>query len=461
MHIRQSGEGPHPFTCQASRGFSIQDTDQKDTTMDRPGAFLTLCLLVFSAVASSSVSGADVTRFRGARGSGVSAEMGLPVEWSSTKNIDWRVKLPGPGTSGPIVLGDRIYVTCYSGYGLKTNTGDLGDLNDLMRHLLCIDRKTGEIVWEQKFKPEFPESEYLAGNDSQHGYASSTPTTDGERLYVFFGKSGVYCLDLRGDQLWHASVGDGLHGWGSSNSPVLYKHLVIINASVESESVVALNKMTGQEVWRVGSINNSWCTPVLVNPSQGGTELAISDSKTVLGLVPETGEELWRVGGFDRYVCPSLIAHQGIVYAVRDGSAAIRAGGRGDVTESHVVWRTGADSLVPSPVFHEGHLYWVPGGVAHCVDASTGKTAFQQRLAPQPGTIYSSVLLADGKLYCASQRNGIFVLAAKPEFEQLAHNVFEDDGSRTNASPIAHDGQLILRTDRFLYCIGAAEAKNN
>ena len=368
----------------------------------------------------------------------------------SQENIDWRTKLPGSGTSSPIVLGERIYLTCYSRYGLKPNEGDK---KNLMRHLLCIDRTTGKIVWERDFKPKQPESTYSGGNNSQHGYASSTVTTDGQRLYVLFGKSGVYCLDLDGKELWRASVGDGVHGWGSSNSPVLYKELVIVNASVESGSLVALNKLTGEEVWRVGNIRESWNTPVLVNLAEG-TELVVSERENVLGLDPATGKELWRVGGFSGYVCPSVIAHKDMIYVVRGGSAGIRGGGRGDVSDSHVAWRAGPGSLVPSPVYHDGHLYWAPGAVAQCLDAATGKSVYQERLSPSPGVIYASMIVADGKLYCVTQYDGVYVLAAKPEFEQLAHNVFEDDGSRTNACPVAHDGQLLMRTDRYLYCIG-------
>jgi hypothetical protein len=427
----------------------ISDFSERDSTMKRLSHNL---LMISGLLVASSATAADWKQYRGPGGLGTSHETGLPVKWSSDVNVAWRTELPGPGTSSPIVLGDRVYLTCYTSYGLKPNEGDK---NDLMRHMVCVHRKTGKILWRRDFTPQQPESTYSAGNDSQHGYSSSTPTTDGRRLYVFFGKSGLYCLDLQGKQLWHASVGSGVHGWGSSNSPVLYKELVIVNASVESSSLVALNKLTGKEVWRVGGIRSSWNTPLLVDLPEGGTELVVSESKTVLSFDPGTGKELWRVGGFGRYVCPSVVAHKGVVHAVRDGSVAIRAGGRGDVTDSRVAWRIGVGSLVPSPVYHNGHLYWVRGGgTAHCVDASNGEIVYRERLSPKPGIVYASVIVADGKLYYVTQRHGVYVLAAKPKFEQLAHNVFEDDGSRTNASPVAHNGQLLMRTDRYLYCIG-------
>src|SRR5262249_28280188 len=160
---------------------------------------------------------------------------------------------------------------------------------------------------------------------------------DGKRLYVFFGKSGVYCLDLDGKEIWQASVGTATHGWGSSNSPLLYKNLVIINASIESNALVALDKETGKEVWRAKKIASSWNTPVLVDLPGGATEVVLSDNNAVMGFEPADGKELWRVDGFGGYVCASVVADQGVVYVVRTGAKsggsvlAIKPGGRGNV----------------------------------------------------------------------------------------------------------------------------------
>jgi outer membrane protein assembly factor BamB len=395
----------------------------------------------------------DWTQFRGPGGKAVSDERGLPEKWSSTENVIWKTELPGPGTSSPIVLGDRVYLTSYSGYGLKPNEGDQ---KNLKRHVFCMDRKTGGILWKKTFDPKLPESGYRGGNSSWHGYASSTPTTDGKNLYVFFGKSGLYCLDLKdGKQVWQADVGKGTHGWGSSNSPVLYKDLVIVNASVESRSLFAFHKKTGKQAWKVDNIRSSWNTPILVDLPDGKTELVLSVSEALLGIDPTTGKELWRCSGFGGYVCPSVVADSGTVYVVRSRSHAIKAGGKGDVVDSpRVVWKGRGGSVVPSPVFYKGHLYWIARGTAICLDAKTGKTVFQKRLSPRPGVVYASVIIADGKLYCVTQKAGTFVLAAKPEFELLAHNVFKEDNSRTNASPIVSNGQLLMRTDRYLYCLG-------
>jgi outer membrane protein assembly factor BamB len=406
-------------------------------------------LLATGLVALLSSLGADWLQFRGPHGAGVSGESGLPATWSAKENIVWRTPLPGPGTSSPIVVGKRVYLTCYSGYGLVDGSGDM---DKLMRHLICVDRGNGSILWTRDFQPALPESRYAGGNNTQHGYSSSTIASDGKRLYVFFGKSGVYCLDLDGKEIWHSDVGSGTNGWGSSNSPVLWRDLVFINASIESNSLVALDKNTGKEVWGAKGIRRSWNTPVLVDVPGGPPELVLNESSAVIGFDPADGKELWRVTGFGGYVCPSVVADKDVVYVVRGEALAIKAGGRGDVTQSHVLWRTKGNSLVSSPVFHDGRLYW-SGGNMLCLDAATGKEVYRGRLSPG-GSFYASPLVADGKIYCVSRFSGTFVVDAGSTFRQLAHNRFEDDDSRTNASPIAHDGCLLLRTDRNLVCIG-------
>jgi outer membrane protein assembly factor BamB len=405
-------------------------------------------------LASAAISPAgEWTQFRGPDGQGISDETGLPVKWSATENLVWKAELPGPGASSPITAGDRVFVTCYSGYGLEPNQGDQ---KDLMRHVLCLSRKTGDILWHNKLEPKLPEHKYQ-GEGSYHGYAGSTPTTDGERLYVFLGRSGVYCFDLEGKQLWHTSVGDRTHGWGSGCSPILDGKLLIVNASIESGSLVALDKMTGKEVWRAKGIGSSWNTPILVNTKER-RELVVSIQNHIVSVSPDSGAELWRAEGVHRYVCPSVVSHEDTIFAIGGGntSLAVRAGGSGDVTKSHVAWRMTKGSNVGSPVYHDGHLYWVSdgGGMVCCQNAETGETVYQERLKPGPGRVWSSPVLADGKLYIVAQNASTYVVAAKPKFELLAHNVIEGDTSRTNASPAASRGQLFLRTDRCLYCIG-------
>jgi hypothetical protein len=235
---------------------------------------------------------------------------------------------------------------------------------------------------------------------------------------------------------------------------------VIVNASIESKSMIALDKMTGKEVWRVEGISSCWASPVLVDAGGGKQELVLNVPKRLTGYDPTTGEELWHCEGIpDGYICPSVIAEGNVVYAIggrKNTTIAVRAGGRGDVNESHVLWRVGKGSNVSAPVYLDGYLYWFheKEGVALCLNAENGELVYEEDLNPQPGLIYSSVLAADGKLYGVSRENGTYVLAAKPEFKQLAVNELGDDSSRANASPIVSDGQILLRDDQAIYCIG-------
>jgi outer membrane protein assembly factor BamB len=239
---------------------------------------------------------------------------------------------------------------------------------------------------------------------------------------------------------------------------LLYGNLLIVNASVESKSIVALDKTDGREVWRVEAMEQSWSTPALVETPEGATELVVSVKDRILGLDPANGDRLWECKGISDYVCPTVVAHEGVAYVVggrKNTTIAVRAGGRGDVTETHRLWEIGRGSNVSSPVFHEGYLYWASDsrGIVYCANATSGEIAFEERLTPQAGRIYASPLVADGKIYIISRDAGIFVLAAKPAFELLGH-VEPMDQSIHNASLIVGGGKLLLRTDEYLYCIG-------
>lgn len=416
--------------------------------------FLTVLLAVFSL----AFLGADWPRFRGPDGSGVSNDAGVVAEWTASENVRWRTPLPGRGGSSPITLGDRIFLTCYSGYGMDEDNP--GSLQDLSRHVLCIGRSDGKILWEKTAKALLPELEYQ-GFVALHGYASSTPVTDGEAVYAFFGRSGVYAYSLDGEPLWHTVVGEGLHshGWGSGASPIVHGDLVIVNASVESQAVVALDKKTGKEVWRVGGVEESWCTPLVAQVPDGGEELVVNGKGKVLGLNPKTGEQLWHAAGIKSYICPAIIAHDGVAY-VSGGRPpemlAIRLGGRGDVSQTHVLWTRKKMAIVATPLYHEDHLYWINRqGVASCAKASDGETVYEERLdlGGRGDKIYASLVLADGKLYGVSRQDGTVVLAAGNRFAQLKQNRLDDE-SVFNATPAVSDGDLLIRSDKFLYCIG-------
>jgi hypothetical protein len=410
------------------------------------------------ALAGLLCSGADWTRFRGPDACGVAEEAEVPATWSGEEHVVWKTRLPGAGASSPITLGDRVYLTSYSGYGVDPD--DPGDPANLQQNMMCFSLADGKLMWGKGTKARLPEKEYDVGFIELHGYASSTPTTDGDRVYAFFGRSGALAYTVDGEPVWRAYVGDGTHHWGSAASPVLYDKLLIVNASVESESLVALDKTTGQEVWRVPGIEESWSTPLIVEIPGGSKELVVSMKGKVLGLDPATGEELWQCAGVDDYVVPAVIAHEGIVYVTggrKPQTLAIRAGGRGDVTDTHLLWESNRATKVPTPIYHEGHLYWVGNkGMAVCLNAEDGEVLYRERLRDldgAPDKVYASPVLVGDKLFCVTRESGTLVLATGPDFELLAQNDL-GDASLFNATAVPAGNRLLIRSDRYLYCIG-------
>ena len=399
----------------------------------------------------------DWSRFRGPNGSAVSEARGLPVTWDSDHGVVWKTPLPGPGSSSPIVVGDRVFLTCYSGYG--THRDQPGEIKDLERHLLCVSLKDGTVIWDQAVAATQREDDY-SGFIRDHGYATSTPASDGERVFVFYGKTGVLAYDLTGKELWRTSVGNGSaqNNWGSGSSPILYRNLVIVNAAAESRSLIALDQTTGTQVWKTeaASLHGSWSTPVLVDAPEGKTELALNAPYEVWGFNPDNGDFLWFAEGLqDRTICGSVVARDGIVYAVggRSGSAvAVRSGGRDEVTKTHTLWKKSLSSYVPSPVLAGDRILSVnERGILGCLAAKDGESLFQQRLSGAGG-VYASPVVADGKAYVVTRQNGTFVISMTGEGEVLSTNKLDDE-SDFNASPAIADGKLLLRSNRFLYCV--------
>ena len=328
--------------------------------MRNPLTLRTFLIVVACSLATHTIHAADWTQFRGPNGAGISADSNVPLTWSDTENLRWKIELPGPGSSSPIVLGDRIFVTCYSGYGVPKASG--GDIKSLQRHLVCVSRADGTIQWTKTVPGELPEDGYQ-GYISEHGYASSTPVTDGERVYCFFGKCGVVAFDLDGKQLWQTGVGkeSGNRRWGSGASLILYKDSVIVNASEESQSVRALDKLTGKEQWKAAAstLELAYGTPSLVTLKDDRTELVIAVPGEVWGLNPDTGKLQWFAEHqLTGNICPSIIADGETVFVFGGfrsaGSLALRAGGKGDVSKSQVQWSSRNSSYVATPVLHAG-----------------------------------------------------------------------------------------------------------
>jgi outer membrane protein assembly factor BamB len=450
-------------------------------------------LVAAAVLGGSFVLAGDWTRFRGPNGSGVSSDSDpLPVTWSEQENLKWKVDLPGPGSSSPIVVGDRVLLTCWTGYGTDRENADAQE--QLRRHLLCLNRKNGELIWSKAVEPALPEDRY-GGMFAQHGYASHTPASDGERVYVYFGKTGALAFDLDGNQLWQTKIGQesDRRGWGSASSPILHKNLVIVTASAESEALVALNKETGEEVWRqeARGFSGTWGTPVLVELGDGRTDLVLGVPYEIWGIDPDTGKLRWFCEAMNTdSFCSSVVAENGVIYAIEGiggGSIALRAGGNDDVTKSHVLWTGRDNNRISTPVVHDGRLYFFSNAVANCVEAATGKRIYQARLSggastggnrvaegERPGSgppgregfgggfgrgggfggqNYASPVIGDGKLYYVTRSGETYVIKPGGTFEQLAVNRLTSDREDFSATPAISGRDLFIRSNKRLYCI--------
>ncbi len=426
-----------------------------------------LALALISLITTTNA--ADWPRFRGADGSGNAGDTKAPTTWSDAENVKWKAALPGPGSSSPIIWKNRVFVTCYSGYG----DGSDGAMEKLQRHLVCLDRATGKVLWDKAVAAEMPEDSY-SGFLTEHGYASSTPATDGERVFVFFGKTGVLAFDFAGKELWKVNVGkeSGNRRWGSGASLVLSGSNVIVNASEESQSIRALDKTTGKEVWKAPSASLELCysTPALVTTNDR-TDLVLAVPSELWGMNPDTGKLRWFAGtGISGNVSPSIVAADGNIYVnggfPRLGAAAVKAGGKGDVTDSAIIWSSQNASYVPSPVVSGGHLYVVNDqGFALCLSAKDGALVYKERIPGASATgrggkpFYASAVLANGLVYAVSRQNGTFVFDASPTFKLVAQNKLAGDDSQFNGTPAIADGQLFLRSNRAIYCIEAGSEK--
>ena len=430
-------------------------------------AVVVLPVLVATAVAQAP----EWPGFRGPHRDGTAPGAKPPLKWSDSDNLTWKAELPGPGASSPIVVGDRIYVTCYSGYGVGD---DFGEPKMLMRHLVCVRRSDGKILVDREVPG--PRNKDARGVQlNEHGFASPTPVTDGKVIYAYFGNTGVVAFDLEGQVLWESSLGtvpadaptptnqivrDGEAislRWGSAASPLLYEGLVIVNASEQSDSIRALDASNGDLVWQRHSPNlqGSAISPILVGRGDERV-LVIGLAGEVWGLSPVTGGLLWRVETETRGgMSPSPVADEQRVYTFGGAgkSFALRfAGNDGEEASSRVAWQ-GVNIGVPSPILWDGRLFLIDeSGKAVCLKAESGEVVFRERLDGRTGKIYASPVLADDRLYVVSQKRGTFIYSADGKFELMANNQIASDDSKFNASPVMVGNQLFLRSNKYLYC---------
>lgn len=387
---------------------------------------------------------ADWPGFRGPGHQGQADTGNYPVRWGPEENVAWKLKLPGPGASSPVVQGQRVFVTCFTGKKAA----------ELERQLICVDRKSGKILWTQKRPAPQPENSYT-GHLLQHGFATGTPIVEGDRVYVNFCRGGVFAFDLEGKEVWQRELGKYLNSFGAGSSPSIHGNLLLVNATVEAGALYALNKTTGETVWRTKIHGDCWATPVVVETAKGMNEIVLNAQDGLFGFDPASGKELWNVETVGGYVSSTPVVHKDMVYVTgveqRRMVLAVRAGGRGDVTKTHVVWnnsKLGASYC--SPLLSGDRLYLF-SGMATCLDRLTGEVVAQERL-DGVHQLYSSPILAGGKIYVFTRNQGAYVLSADDKMTVLAHN---DLGDKTtiNASPAASATELFIRSQEYLYCL--------
>lgn len=380
--------------------------------------------------------------WRGPRGDGTSAEVDVPIHWSATSNIGWKVPIPGVGHSSPIVWDERIFMTtCLD--------------KEEKRLLLCLNRSDGKLLWQREVLKAKLERKH-----NLNSFASATPATDGKHVWVTFLQDPdvqVACYDFDGNKIWQRSPGQFHSIQGFCSSPVLYKDLVIINGDQDAEAwIVALDKATGAERWRADRPNRtrSYCTPLIIDAA-GKKQLVLSGSKCVASYDPDTGKPIWIVDGPTEQFVSSMVCTDNVVFLTAGFPTyhlmGIRPDGAGDVTKTHVLWhdRQAAD-YVPSPIAHGKYFFFVNdnGVAAGCIVAKTGARQWTQRLGRRHS---ASPVAAGGHLYFLDDDGNTFVLKAGPKFELVSRNPLDEE---CYASPAISQGQIFIRGLHHLYCIG-------
>ncbi|MBX5495400.1 MAG: PQQ-like beta-propeller repeat protein [Bryobacteraceae bacterium] len=422
------------------------------------------------------VSGADWPQWRGPGSQGVSTETGLPAHWGPEKNVAWKALLAGTGASSPIVVGDLVIVTSQLGAYATASGNDprlarddrsLAQRENAISHAESPDGKVylvveafrtsdGKRVWQYRTvasgeRPDVHE---------KHNLATPTPVSDRKRVYAWFGNGQVVALDMNGREVWKRRLdqeyGSFLNQWGHGSSPALYKDLLILLCDHRPVSyLLALDASTGRQRWKAdrGSGRVSHSTPVVVTGPRGD-ELIINSSERIDAYDPSSGRLLWYAGSERQTPIPSPVFHDGTIYLSRgyrnSDILALRPGGRGDVTSTHLRWRMpSGGSYVPSILQYGGLLYMTNEvGVVTCAAAETGTPVWRARLG---GIFFASPVAGDGKVYLLSETGEMYVLRAGRKAEVLARN---DLGERFLASPAISNGRIFLRGDRTLFAIG-------
>lgn len=410
-------------------------------------------LAIAAFIALSCIAQAeDWNQWRGPKGDGRSSLTKLPIQWSSTENIAWRIKLAEPGNSTPIVVGDKVLVTQAQGKE---------------RLLLCFSLTDGSLLWSKGI-----EAAIIEPTHSTNPMCSSSPASDGERIIVWHGSAGLFCYDLKGDELWRRELGEQKHIWGYGSSPVIAGDLCYLNFGPGERSfLIAVDKKTGETKWQHNEpidtagtseakfqnadFYGSWSTPVVRNIG-GIDQLIISFPFRVRSFEPKSGQLLWSSEGINALVYTSPLIEENIIVTM-GGYNGMALGLKYQANERiERLWQhPKTKQRIGSGAIHNGYIFiHNDPGVAECFELTTGKLVWEKRLAGPSGknSNWSSVMIADGNCYSINQSGDCFVFRASPEFELLSVNSL---GETSNSSIVPSTRGLLIRTHQHLWCIGA------
>jgi outer membrane protein assembly factor BamB len=415
-------------------------------------------VLIIVTLAVASVSAENWPAWRGPTRNGISGETNLPIRWSQTENIAWKLPMPAFSGSTPIVWGTRIFLNV---------AHDLRSAEPVTLHLWCVDREKGTRIWERP----------LGGGNHQErkqNMSSPSPVTDGKRVWVMTGTGMLKAFDFTGKELWARDIQKdygrfGLN-WGYGSSPLLHGDALFVQVlhgmrTRDASYLLRIDGASGRTIWRVERPTqarfespDAYTTPALLAYGSA-TEIVVTGGDAVTGHDPATGRELWRANGLNPYndgsyrIVASPVVHGDLIVApTRERPMLVlKAGGRGDVSRSHVLWSFNYGPDVPTPVTDGTYVYVINDrGIMWCLDARTGKEVYgRQRL--RPSTYSASPVLADGRIYVTNEDGLTSVVNAGPTFRILAENDFDD---YVLSSPAISDGQIFIRTAKFLYCVG-------
>jgi outer membrane protein assembly factor BamB len=433
-------------------------------------------ILILSFVLFTSLAfGGNWPQWRG-EGQGISTEKNLPTEWSTTKNIKWKVSVEGSGHSSPIVWGKYVFLTTaiqgeviagakgpmrvedYGPSGIHPD-GVGADRKHTLK-VLCYDRDTGKLLWEKTAY----EGQVFDYRHRRNTYASGTPATDGKYVFAFFSSEGLYAYDFKGNLIWKADMPKlGTASVGSGTSPILWRDYVIVQCDEDLQKgkasfIAAYDKKTGKQVWRTArDINITWSVPVVVQ-TKTRAELITTARELIISYDPKTGKELWRTKGLESNAVTTPLTN-GEMVVVSSGypgkiTKGIKLGGNGELKDTDISWTYNKGSgYVPSPILYDNLVYLMTDrGILTCLDVNTGAIKYEGGRIPIPASFTASPVAFDGKILLTSEDGDTFVVKAGAKHEIIGTNSLDEP---VYASPAIANGMIFIRAEKNLYCISS------